>query len=87
MIAISIPGPVDSVAVGDTLRAHATALTGAGDSVAATFYWASFDTTVLAVVDSSNGVFVGRNAGFTSIMARTGDLRSNPLPVTVTAAP
>jgi len=84
VIAIAIPGPPDSVGVGDTLRAHATALTAGGDSVAATIYWASFDTTILAVADSMQGLFVGRAAGSTSIAARTGNLRSNPFPVTVT---
>jgi hypothetical protein len=85
---IAIRVTVDSVVqVAETLRGHAGALTAAGDSVSATFHWASFDTTVLAVADSVAGIFVGRNAGFTSLQARTDSLRSNPVPIHVIAAP
>jgi hypothetical protein len=84
VIAISVA--VDSVVpVADTLRGHATALTARGDTVPATFYWASFDTTILAVADSSAGVFVGRRVARTSIQARNGNLRSNPIPISVIA--
>jgi hypothetical protein len=76
----------DSVAMTDTLRAHATAATGRGDTVAATMIWTSFDTTILALADGSAGVFVGRQAGkTTAIQVRTGNLRSNPIPIRVTA--
>lgn len=78
----------DSVFVADTLRAHATAATARGDTVPATLVWTSSDTTVLAPVDSSTGVFVGQRAGTANIQARTtGDLRSNPIPILVIAAP
>jgi hypothetical protein len=75
----------DSVPMADTLRAHATAATGRGDTVAATMIWTSFDTTILALADSSAGVFVGRQAGTTGIQVRNGKLRSNPIPIRVTA--
>ena len=81
---IAIQVVVDStVKQADTLRARATALTARGDSVAATIQWASFDTTVLAVADSVKGVFVGRKPGTASLQARSGNLRSNPIRITV----
>jgi hypothetical protein len=78
--------PDSQVEEADTLREHAVALTGRGDSVSAIIYWASFNANTLAVVDSGKGVFVGRQPGSTDIQARTGDLRSNPQPILVTAA-
>jgi hypothetical protein len=78
--------PDTAVEEADTLREHAVALTGRGDSVSATIYWASFNANTLAVVDSVRGVFVGKQPGSTNIQARTGDLRSNPQPIHVTAA-
>jgi hypothetical protein len=75
-----------SVEMTDTLRAHASAGTARGDTVPMAFAWTSFDTTILAVADSAAGVFVGRKVGATPIQARAGTLRSNPIPITVTAA-
>ena len=82
----------DSVEVADTLRARATAGTARGDTVPTSSVWTSFDTTTLAVADSSAGVFIGRQVGITSIQVRTkiqastDSLRSNPIPIHVTAA-
>lgn len=75
----------DSVVLNDTLRGHATAANARGDTVSATVVWTSFDTTVIAVADSNAGVFVGRKVGTTSVQARNDNLRSNPIPVRVTA--
>jgi hypothetical protein len=76
----------DSVVLGDTLRGHATAANARGDTVPATVVWTSFDTTIIAVADSNAGVFVGRKAGTTtSVQARIDNLRSNPVPIRVTA--
>jgi hypothetical protein len=84
---IQITVLVDStVEEADTLRAHATAFTAGGDSVAATFVWASLDTAFLAVADSGNGVLVGEHFGTARLQVRTGDLRSNPYSIHVTAA-
>jgi hypothetical protein len=77
----------DTVPVTDTLQAHATAANARGDTVPATVVWTSFDTTVLALADSTAGAFVGRQVGATSIQARSGNLRSNPVPIRVTATP
>lgn len=78
----------DSVVITDTLRAHATAATARGDTVSAAMIWTSFDTLVLAVADSTAGVFVGRQVGAANIQARTtGNLRSNPINIRVTALP
>lgn len=76
----------DSVETADTLRAHASAGTARGDTVPSSMVWTSFDTTVLALTDSSAGIYVGRRVGSTSIQVRTGNLRSNPIPIRVTAA-
>ena len=74
----------DSVAVPDTLKARALPRTGGGDStVTANIYWTSFDTTILALPDSTRGVFVGRQPGNTDIEAYTGNVRSNPIAITV----
>ena len=74
----------DSVLLADTLRAHATTATARGDTVPATFVWVSFDTTILALADSSAGLFVGRRVGTTGIQTRAGNLRSNPISIRVT---
>jgi hypothetical protein len=85
VIALSVV--VDStVEATDTLRAHAVAFTAGGDSVTAPIVWASLDTALLGVVDSTTGVFVGRAAGIARVQARTGSLRSNPIALRVTAA-
>jgi hypothetical protein len=82
---VAISTSVDSVIpVADTLHARAAALSARGDTVTATIYWSSFDTTVLAPADSAAGLFVGRKAGSTTLQARTGALRTNPLAVRVT---
>ena len=83
-LAVTVAG---SVRQADTLRAHASALTAGGDTVAATIYWASLDTANLAVADSAAGVFVGKKPGTGRLQARTGNLRSNTVPITVTAKP
>jgi hypothetical protein len=82
----------DSVEVADTLRARASAGTARGDTVPTSSVWTSFDTTILAVADSSAGLFIGRRVGTASIQAlariqaSTDSLRSNPIPVRVTPA-
>jgi hypothetical protein len=77
----------DSVPVTDTLRAHASAANARGDTVPATVVWTSFDATILALPDSTMGVFIGQKVGTTNLQARTGNLRSNPIPIHVTALP
>jgi hypothetical protein len=72
------------VEVLDTLRPHARALNGRGDSTAAQIVWSALDTT-LQVADSLAGVFVGRAAGSGRIQARAGSLVSNPVTITVVA--
>lgn len=86
MIAIEVT-VADSVAVADTLRAHAIPRTARGDSVSATISWTSLDTSLLAPVDSTSGEFVGKQAGPARIQARTGDLRTNPISITVYTPP
>lgn len=69
--------------VGDTLRPSARALNGRGDSVAAQIFWASLDTAIIVVVDSTDGRTYGRAPGTGRLQARTGALRSNPQGVIV----
>ena len=69
----------------DTFRPRARALNGLGDSVAAPIYWSSFDSTVLAVLDSATGVSLAQAVGTVELQARVGALRSNPQIVAVLA--
>lgn len=84
-IAIVVTVP-DSVEQQDTLRGHATELTAAGDTVTETVIWSSLDTTLLGVLDSTAGKFLGKRPGFTQILARTGSLRSGSLTITIDRA-
>lgn len=72
------------VEVLDTLRPHALALNGRGDSVAAPVVWSALDTTI-QIVDSLTGTTVGRVVGTGRIQARVGSLRSNPIAIAVLA--
>lgn len=68
----------------DTFRPTARALNGLGDSVQAAFVWASLDTAILAVLDSTTGVSLSKALGTARLQARTGgNLISNPQSVTV----
>ena len=69
--------------VGDTLQPRARPLDGRGDSVAAAVFWASLDTTTVVVLDSTTGATWGKQAGTGSIQARVGNLRTNPIALTV----
>lgn len=66
---------------GDTLAVTAKALNGRGDSVGVQFRWAGLDS--ILQIDSVTGVVVARFTGTGQIQARTGNLRSNPQPITV----
>jgi len=70
------------VEVTDTFRPRGRALNGLGDSVQAVLYWYSLDST-LTVLDSATGVSVANAVGSARLEARTGNLFSNPQPVTI----
>jgi len=72
------------VEVTDTFRPRGRVLNGVGDSVSAELFWTSFDTT-LRVLDSATGVSLGAFLGTARLQARTGNLFSNPQPVSVLA--
>lgn len=72
-----------AVELGDTLRPRARALNGRGDSVAATIVWASLDTAIVAVVDSTTGATLGKALGAGRVQARVDALRSSPLTIRV----
>jgi len=83
-VAIEIRLPDSArVELTDTFRPTARALNGIGDSVKAAFVWASLDTAILAVLDSTTGVSLSKTLGFARLQARTGNLISNPQSVTV----
>ena len=65
------------IEVTDTLRPRARALNGRGDSVAAAVVWASLDTAVLVVVDSTTGVAYAQTVGTGRLQARVGTFRSD----------
>lgn len=71
--------------VGDTLLPTAHALNGRGDSVGATLYWDDLDTGIVLIVDSVTGATRGLRPGTAQIQARAGNLRSDPIPLTVLA--
>jgi hypothetical protein len=67
---------------GDTLYPRARALNGRGDSVEAAVTWATLDTAILEV-DASTGAARGKAVGPARILANSGTLRSNLIPVAV----
>lgn len=87
MIAIEVTAP-DSLEEYDTLVPHARVLDGHGDSVAATIVWATLDTAILTVLDSTTGTTVVKHPGTTPgrLLARAGTLFSDPVSVRALAA-
>jgi len=73
------------IELGDTLRPLGRALNSRGDSIAAQIFWASLDTATIVVLDSTQGVTVGKVVGNGRVQARVGPLRSNPQTVVVAA--
>ncbi|HEV8266475.1 MAG TPA: hypothetical protein VGQ06_16120 [Gemmatimonadales bacterium] len=73
------------VEVTDTVQPRARALNGRGDSVAATIYWSSLDTGIVAVVDSETGMSFAVAVGTGRLQARAGSLHSNPQSILVLA--
>ena len=71
------------VELGDSFFPSARGLNGNGDSVAATFFWSSLDTAVIAVLDSATGVSLGKQIGTGRLQARVDELRSSPQPIRV----
>jgi len=71
----------------DTFRPRGRALNGLGDSVAAPLFWASLDTAIIAVLDSTTGITLPESVGVGRLQARTGRLFSNPQLVSVLARP
>ncbi len=75
-----------NVELGDTIVPSSRALDGRGDSVAAIIYWKSLDTAHVTVLDSTTGATLAKANGAGAIQARTGNLHSNPIAITVLAA-
>lgn len=71
---------------GDTIFPWARAIDGRGDSVAATIFWATLDTAIVEVLDSTTGATLGKKANNVTggrLQVRVGSLRSNPVAVIV----
>lgn len=69
----------------DTFLPSGRALNGLGDSVAADLRWASLDTAIIVVLDSTTGISLPKALGIGRLQARAGNLISNPQNVTVLA--
>lgn len=69
----------------DTFLPSGRALNGLGDSVAADLRWASLDTAIIEVLDSTTGLSLPKALGSGRLQARAGNLISNPQNVTVVA--
>ncbi len=88
VVAIEVSLPYGgNVELRDTLRPSARALNGRGDSVAATIYWRAIDTALVTVLDTTTGATLGKAVGTGQIQARVGNLHSNPIVITILAAP
>lgn len=86
IVAIELLGPPDSLEEYDTLTPRAVALTGAGDTARATILWASLDS-VLTVLNDTSGKTVVRFTGLTGrLQASVGNLHSNPSVIRTLAA-
>ncbi len=85
MIAISTAAP-DSLEEYDTLIPQAAALNSLGDTIPVTILWASLDS-VLTVLNDTSGKTVVRHPGLTGrIQANVGNLYSNPILIRTLAA-
>ncbi|HEY6853024.1 MAG TPA: hypothetical protein VI139_02155 [Gemmatimonadales bacterium] len=88
VVAVEVSLPYGgNVELADTIFPSSRALDGRGDSVAAIIYWKSLDTAHVTVLDSTTGATLGKAVGAGQIQARVGNLRSNPVAITVVAAP
>jgi hypothetical protein len=88
VVAIEVSLPYGgNVELPDTLRPSARALNGRGDSVAATIYWRAIDTALVTVLDTTTGATRGKAVGTGRIQAHVGNLHSNPIGITILAAP
>lgn len=78
----------DSLEEYDTLIPQARALNGRGESTTAALFWATLDTAILTVLDSTTGKTVVNHVGLTPgrLQVRAGTLFSNPLDVRPLAA-
>jgi len=89
VIALEIPAPPASLVVGDTTRLTVRALNAQGDEVAdAPIRWAIVDTGVVGfTIDSVSGLVTAVEPDTGRVQARVESLRSDPILITVVAAP
>jgi uncharacterized protein YjdB len=82
---IAVTASASQITAFGTLPARAVALDVGGDTLAATFSWASTNPSVATV--SSSGVVTGVGPGTVSITATSGSVASNALALTVVNPP
>lgn len=81
VVALEIRIPDSTLAVNHSLTLHARAVNLQGDSVDATIFWRTPDTTLISL-DSVTGVVVALvNSGSARVQARTGTLVSDILSI------
>lgn len=88
IIALELRNLQVSVEEADTIRLSAVALDARGDTVDVPITWAVIDTgRVGFVLDTATGLITGTGPGTGRVIARSANLRSGEVVVTVTPAP
>jgi len=82
-IAVEFVAPPDTIAVGDTVPLHVRALNRSGDSIVGTPIALIPLAPDTLGVDSARLAVIGRLAGHGRVVARAGNLPSNPLTIVV----
>ncbi|MGH7582217.1 MAG: hypothetical protein ACREL5_03215 [Gemmatimonadales bacterium] len=85
VVALQLDLPTASIVLfeGDSITLHARALNLQGDSVAADIVWATTDTLLISLDDSTGKVIALSDSGVARIQASVGTLRSDLIPITL----
>jgi len=83
VVALQIDLPTSSIVLfqGDTITLRARALNLQGDSVAANIVWATNDTLLIALDDSTGRIIALSDTGIAHVQASVGTLRSDVIPI------
>ncbi len=91
IVALQVDPANRTVVVGDTLRLEAQAINGAGEVVAdAEVFWAIIDVDsgqIGFTLDTATGLISAHEIGEGRVQARVGNIRSNPITISVVAPP
>ena len=89
IVAIQVEPANRTVEVGSTLQLEARAISGAGETVAdAEVFWAIIDVDsgqIGFTLDTATGLISAHEIGEGRVQARVGNIRSNPITITVVA--